>query len=57
MTFTSYAQGGSFKPKSVTDYLPALKENQERQRRDEQVYFDQMRRNDQTRIENRKACW
>ena len=56
MTFTSYAQGGSFRPKSVTDYLPALKENQARQKRDEQVYFDQMRRNDQTRIEEAKRA-
>ncbi len=54
MTFTSYAQGGSFRPKSVTDYLPALKENQARQKRDENVYFNQLRRNDQTRIEEAK---
>ena len=52
MTFTSYAQGGSFRPKKTTDYLPALKENQDRQRRDEQVYFDQMRANDQTKVRN-----
>ena len=54
MTFTSYAQGGSFRPKSVTDYLPALKENQARQKKDEDVYFNQLRRNDQTRVENAK---
>ena len=52
MTFTSYAQGGSFRPKKTTDYLPTLRENQKRQSRDEQIYFDQMRTNDQTKVKN-----
>ena len=56
MTYQSYAQGGAFRPRKTSTYLPALEENQKRQRDAEQVYFDQLRRNDQTRIEEAKRA-
>ena len=52
MAYQSYAKGGSFAPKETTTYLPALREDQKRIREGEDAYFDQMRRNDQTRIKN-----
>ena len=52
MAYQSYAKGGSFAPKETTTYLPALEENRRRIEKSEDIYFDQMRRNDQTRVRN-----